>query len=389
MLWGLSAAVLMAGCEPQDNYPDWDPAADYPSWAFDAPFYYRPAREPAVVETVATGVPVYYPARRQFFVKHPTGRQPGGVPRVAVWCSLDRGQRWRRAGCFGVGQTHFLFQAVDDGPHWIRFLGPSQPPAADDPGAPQRVYVVDTDPPDVDFALAAPDRPDGAAAPRRVLAVGEEVRLRWRIRDENLDPARTRLASNFALRPERAVWTPFPVTPPADGEMVVPVPTEALDPGGGRMRFRLEARDKAGNMRLAFSEPLEVAGEVRRRAAGPRPPAPRGAAAERPGWPGPGECLRGGTSRRLSWLPSSAARYEQVVLEFSASNGRGWRMVAEGIRSGRDNVWWVPPVNAGLCRLRVVALAPGARRVLLAGSLPFAVRTGPPGARAAAVGPHR
>lgn len=132
----LLIVALLCGCTVTDNNPDARPAEEYPSWAFDAPFYYRPTVEPAPVEMIGPGIPIYFGREDVFFVRHPAGSQITGEPRIAVWTSLDEGMTWERSGYFGLEQTHFVHKATQDGPHWVRFVGPSQSVAQLPPPSP-------------------------------------------------------------------------------------------------------------------------------------------------------------------------------------------------------------------------------------------------------------
>lgn len=401
-----TAAVLalLAGCTVTDENPGWSARQDYPAWAYDAPYYYRPSEELEVAEVVAGGVPVYFSNDRLFFVKHASGYQLPGVPRLGVWCSLDAGQRWQRAGYFGVEQTHFLFQAEQDGPHWIRFVGPGQGIVQSSPGAPHRIYVVDTAGATIELTLDPPplETDEQGHVTRHVYAVGENVRVGWRVHDANLVDDSVRLATTFGSFPANVTWSDFPLKLEPQGSVTVPVPPAAAPDSGqggsGGMRFRVEARDKAGNISLFFSEVLHVAPTgTQPTKAPPAAAAPSemivqtgGRPGPRPGWPQPGELIRGGASRILQWMPKSAENYKQLLLQFSANNGRSWRTVAENLQAGEPVRWSLPQVNSRLCLVRILALEDGAgnsggRRLMLAQSMPFTVHTLPPEIR---IGPE-
>ena len=152
------------------------------------------------------------------------------------------------------------------------------------------------------------------------------------------------------------------------------------------MRFRIEAADKAGNVNFAFSEILHVDGPPLAaerpiiRSVGPWEliAQTEGPAGEKPGWPQPGALIRGGTSRMLKWLPDGVEKYKNVILQFSANNGRSWRTVAENLQSGKTIRWAVPQINSKLCRLRVLAVKSDKHRLMLAKTQVFIVHTAPP-----------
>ena len=386
-IYTLSVLLILGGCQVVDENTEWNPPSEYASWTYDAPFYYRPSQELPVAETIGDGIPVYYTSNPLFFVKHPTGYQPPREPRVSLWCSLDRGENWARGGFFGVEQTHFLYQSDSDGPHWIRFVGPSQDPIKSSPGKPHRIYVVDTTPPSIELSLDPPPverDEEGNVTGLHIYSVQEPVTLRWNVRDANLDPESIRVSTTFTTRPEEMTWTAFPKEYAPSGEDTVPVPPEAAaGDDGGVMRFRMEARDRAGNVNFVLSELMYV-GKVGGLAEPlkPVPPTPltaqsHGAPGEMPGWPETGELIRGGTSRILDWMPAEAQKHEHVVLQFSANNGRSWRTVAENVQFGKRVKWTVPEVNSKICRLRLVAIADKDRKIMLACSLPFTVHTAP------------
>jgi hypothetical protein len=413
------AAVLAAlaagpGCQLTDENPNWAPTQDYPSWAYDAPFYYRPTDEPQPDEVTGDCIPVYHEDSHSLFIRHPGGHQLPGVPRMAVWLSDDEGQTWDRAGYFGVEQTHFLAHAETDGPLWVRLVGPGREPPGTLPVEPHRVYVADTRRPAIEVTVDPPpvEKDEAGREVPRLYRVGEKVTVRWAVRDENLIPETVRLLTTFSRFPRQAAWSPFPMPQEPTGRMELTVPSEAAggDSGpaadsasdGRGLRFCVAARDKAGNLGLGFSEALAVAaGEG---AACPLPGqrdcwpdsvvgSPRhsraaqdhGTPAGRDGWPDAGALLRGGRTRKLRWLPETAAGRRNVRLEFSDNNGRSWMVVAgdlpigpTGRAAGKAVTWTVPRVNSRICRLRVVSRETPRLRLMHAESRPFTVHTPPP-----------
>ena len=382
--WLVILAVCLGGCTVSDENPDWDPKSEYPSWTYDAPFYYRPTEDLAPLETIGVGIPVYYTRHAYFFVRHPAAYQVSGEPRLAVWHSADDGTDWQRCGFFGVEQTHFLFEAEADGRHWIRFVGPGQGAARMPPGTPHRIYVVDTVQPTIDLHISPAPWDDEKEEVPHIYRVGDEVVLTWSVADSNLEPDTIKLGTCFARFPNNLVWSEFPQVLPARGQITVEVPPEAVRASG--MRFRMEARDKPGNIAMALTEILHVTGD----GSGAARPVPtealRQAAHEtmtsdrRTGWPSPGAMLRGGTSRVLRWMPESAAKYQRLVLQFTANDGRSWRDLATDFKAGQAVKWTVPELSSKNCRLRIIAVAdlagkdePG--RLMLAMTQRFTVDT--------------
>ena len=152
------------------------------------------------------------------------------------------------------------------------------------------------------------------------------------------------------------------------------------------MRIRIEAADKAGNVNYIFSEILHVDGPpLPAKRPTVRPVRPwelvvmtEGVTNPKPGWPQPGAMIRGGTSRILHWLPTGIEKYKNVMLQFSANNGRSWRSVAENLQAGRTVKWSVPQVNSKICRLRILAVISEEHRLMLAKTQAFTVHTAPP-----------
>jgi hypothetical protein len=384
------ATALLIGCTQQDENPEWNPKANLPSWAYDAPFYYRPTEDLKVAETLDPGIPVYYSKQEYFFIQHPVGYQVTGVPRLAVYCSVNEGKDWERCGFFGAEQTHFLYKAQRDGRHWIRFVGPGQGIAETPPGVPHRIYVVDTKGPQIHISVRPPLWEDQEKKIPRTYRPGQTVTFHWAIHDKNLDPASIKRGTCFARFPSSLVWSPLPQTPAARGKDQLDIPAEAAAQGG--MRFRVEAKDKAGNITVAFTDVLRVSGS---RGSPPPPPShtPEQIAAAmaasrpdpRPGWPDTGTLLRGGSSQVLRWLPKAADKHQNLALQFTSNNGRSWRTLAEGFRSGEEIKWTVPDMTSKNCRLRVVSVQPGPKpeddplRYLLVMSQRFTLDTVTPG----------
>ncbi|MFW6132616.1 MAG: hypothetical protein ACOC8F_01875 [Planctomycetota bacterium] len=405
--WLVPACVLViaTGCTHPDENPDWDPQSDLPEWAYDAPFYYRPTEDitPAEPESlgfeVAPGIDVYFVNRAEFFLPHPSGYQLTGAPRMAVWCSTDH-EQWKRVGYYGVEQSHFLMRAEHDGRYWIRFAGPNQAVSEVPPGQPHRIYVVDRRQPRISLEIDPPPYRLDEEGNRieHTYRVGDEVTIRWTILDRYLDPDSVRLSTCFAEFPHNLVWGEWPRSLEARGEIAgIVLPPGAARHGG--MRFRMEARDRAGNIALAMTDVMHVsAGEAPTTQPSVRPAGQFEIVYRQPtrrenGWPRRGAFLRGGRNRVLRWMPEAAKEHtdKRIDLEFSANDGKSWHVVAEGITPRADDAspawkvaWTVPEVTSKSCRLRVVArprTADGGTALMLARSARFTVDTVAPGRR--------
>ncbi len=412
IVWIIAVLLLLAGCTQVDENPKFNPSAELPSWVYDAPFYYQPSQDLPAVETIGDGIGVYYTGEKTFFVRHPGGYQIDGVPRVGVYYSTDQGQTWLKAGYFGVEQTYFNFLAKEEGSYWVRFVGPGQGLAECPPGVPHRIYVVDRTRPTAVLSITPPIWEDEKNRIPHVYQVGQNIRLDWGVSDRNLDPNTIKLGICFADFPHNVVWSTLPDTMTESGSIMVELPPEAAQHGG--IRFRLEARDKAGNIGVALTEPLRVrgAGAAATQPAGPPstqphvvappqapvppqapPPPPRPAVLppgpferakgpeSRPGWPKTDQHLKKETPQQLNWLPPAAASYRELELQFSTDDGLTWQMVAKGLKVGQPVAWTVPDVIGRTCRLRVAAIVPatggmGRVEITLAMTQRFTVENG-------------
>jgi|GEM_PF-1316083 len=258
--FALASALALAGCVQPDENPRWNPRADYPAWTYDSPFYYRPSEDLKVVEFAGGDIPVYYSRSEYFFIAHPAGTQVGGEPRIAVWQSADKGRNWQRAGFYGVEQTHFLFKADGEGPQWIRFVGPGQDSSAAPPARPQRIYVVDQTPPQVQVMVKPPCWEDQEQEEQEepLYRVGDSVTVCWKAHDLHLQGDGVKLQICFPRSPGNVIWREYPKGLSSRGSMNVVIPAEAREERG--LLFRVQATDKAGNVGAAMSSILHVEG---------------------------------------------------------------------------------------------------------------------------------
>jgi hypothetical protein len=376
-------AVLACGCTLQDENPNWNPKADLPAWVYDAPFYYRPTEDIRAFEMVGPGIPIYYTNQEFFFLKHPEGQTLTGEPRIAVWCTTDQ-KNWDRVGYFGAEQSHFLMRAENDGPHWMRFVGPGQETTEVPPGQPQRIYVVDRQPPQIVMTLEpepyTTDK-EGNRIPY-IYKVGEKVVLGWQVVDANLRPETIKLGTCFPNFPHNLVWDTFPHSLEASGSLPIEIPPEALQDGG--LRFRMEATDKADNVGMVMTEILHVEGGGK---PGPQPgvrpiaiddPVHQTEGTpnrQRPGWPSGGSFLRGGTTREIAWMPANAKEYKNLDFQFSSNNGQSWNTIATNVTPGTAFRWTVPEVTSKDCMLRLVGLNKSDKKVAIVTSGRFTVDT--------------
>ena len=284
----VSVAVLLGGCTSPDENPDWQARQEYPAWAYDAPFYYQPAQELKPVGKVGNNIPIYYVRENLAFIRHPdlpadwqttppAGYDdkkkplPPGKDRAdfikmlwkqslpahtELWFSPDAGQNWARAGYFGQEQSHFLFDAGGDGTYWIRFVGAGQPSSDVPPGQPNEILVIDTHAPDIEVSvLPGPWEDDKKTVPH-IYQVGETVTVSWSVTDMNLARDTVKLSTAYARFPNNLVWSEYPKPLRATSSMKVKIPAEAAHQAG--LRFRIIAKDKAGNIGLGMTEIMTV-----------------------------------------------------------------------------------------------------------------------------------
>jgi len=275
----VTAAVtvsLLGGCEcceksKKKQQQAFDPTEQYPEWAYDAPFYYRPASERGEIGDTDPprwpGGPTHYYVRsRTVFLPRPS-RTPttspatptiglrtteaGFAPRTGVYWTETGGLEWHKAGYFGVDQTHFAYPAENDGVYGFRFIGPQMPPAKCSPPRPQVVYHVDTVPPEV-VVYVEPNQP--------VYGVNEQVTVYWMASDINLVESSVSVSACWDDGESgKPPWLPIVSDQPVEGSMTFVIPPHAV---GMSLKLRGDARDRAGNVGVGVSIPLPVVEEA-------------------------------------------------------------------------------------------------------------------------------
>ncbi len=266
-------AALLGGCSGQgkkngnSNRVYFDPANQYPEWAYDAPFYYRPAGERGKIgETVEPKVPGgpyhHYASERTIYLPRPNNiREPNlparttakdFAPRIAVYWTQDGGHTWERHGYFGVGQSFYALLTENDGIYGFRLVGPGLPPAKCIPPRPQVVYHVDTTPPNV-AVFVEPNQP--------LYGVGDEITVHWLAMDENLVDRPVSLASCWEedVPGQEDCCDAICCEQPAEGSMTFVIPPRAVGYG---IRIKGEAQDRAKNVGVGLSALLPVVAEV-------------------------------------------------------------------------------------------------------------------------------
>ncbi|MFQ5430065.1 MAG: hypothetical protein ACE5E1_07115, partial [Phycisphaerae bacterium] len=230
-----------------DRDAPFDPPNTYPGWAYDQPEYMRPPNEPAPEQRVRPGEPLHFFSNDKIvMIRQPGDYDPEEIPRVAIWWSDTNGFHWKKAGYFGRGQSYFPFEVKKDGDYGIRFVGPGQEPAQRVLARPKRVYHVDTVLPEVEVSIT----------PEQTwYDPGELVTITWRASDVHPveQPVRIGMLMDFTADDQDFIELQRDL---ADaGSISYRIPPEAVD---HEITFRVEARDRAGNLGLAFSYPLQV-----------------------------------------------------------------------------------------------------------------------------------
>lgn len=290
-------ALILAGCISHDENAEWNPQDEYPAWAYDAPFYYQPAEELKPRETVGKDIPIFYVRDQLVFLRHPDlptdwrstvpasynpetpkdwkgpaneyfpegkdkasfikGLWKQSLPaHIELWFSQNAGQHWARAGYFGLEQSHYLFDSGGDGNFWIRFVGAGQRPSKVPPGQPNEIIVVDTYSPEIEVTVSPGPWEDEKKTIPHYYHVGENITVSWSVSDINLEKDSVKLSTAYAHFPNNLVWSEYDKPLMAMSSMQVKIPAEASEQPG--IRFRIIAKDKAGNIGLGMSEIMYV-----------------------------------------------------------------------------------------------------------------------------------
>ena len=243
----LLSATMWAGCSNHKGPAPFEPAQQYPGWAYDAPFYYRPAGELQPQPRLRPDDPLHYFVNRQtVLIKRPGGHDPRKAPRIAVYYTDNAGYLWQKAGYFGIEQMHFALPVDSDGEYGIRFLGPGQPEAKTIPARPERVYHVDTTPPVVALYIEPA---------QQWYEVNQVITLHWSASDYHLIDRPVQLSTCFDYDPRRPIWATIKKRLGATGSLEVLIPPHSAGTG---MQFLAEAYDKAGNRGIAVSAIVQV-----------------------------------------------------------------------------------------------------------------------------------
>jgi|GEM_PF-2082506 len=234
--------VLSDGHEAPFN-----PQERYPGWAFDQPEYMQPN------VPLDSEMPIRGDDPNHFFtnncvvlIEQPNDYTPEEIPRIAVYRSDDNGFTWKRDGMFGREQQYYALETHADGDYGIRFVGPGQQLAERTPADPQRVYHVDTQPPELEIEI----NPE-----KTWYRPGDQIKIAWAARDPHLiaNPVRLGMLMDFTGDIRNLVELQRDLAD--EGSMTYRI---MPDTAGHEIVFRVEALDRAENLGLAYSHHLQV-----------------------------------------------------------------------------------------------------------------------------------
>ncbi|MFH1417526.1 MAG: hypothetical protein ABII12_04470 [Planctomycetota bacterium] len=233
-----------------DRDAEFDPPNLYPEWAYDSEHYMRPAEDLQPEPRVKRDDPLhYFTNERVVMIRQPSGYTPENTPRVAVWWTDNNGFHWQKAGYFGRQQTHFPFEAEDDGDYGVRFVGPGQPSAEQVSAYPERVYHIDTTPPEVEVWI----EPE-----QSWYHVGQTITIAWRAEDYHLTEYPVCIGMLMDFSAERRELVELQRDLADEGSITYEIRSDALD---HEVRFRVDALDRAGNLGIAVSHALQIVEE--------------------------------------------------------------------------------------------------------------------------------
>ncbi len=254
----MPAPFEVADRTPQaDRDAPFDPPNAYPGWAYDSPSYVKPAAELTPEARAKKGDPLHYFTNKKIvMVRAPDNYQPEEIPRVAIWWTDNNGFHWHKGGYFGRQQKFFPFEVEEDGDYGIRFVGPDQASAQHALAHPERVYHVDSVVPEVEVRI----EPE-----QSWYYAGQKIMIAWRADDCRLtdDPVSIRLLTDFTADAPRAIELQRDLA--HEGSITYQIPAEMLD---HEIRIRIDARDRANNLGIAYSYALQIVEQTLAEASG-------------------------------------------------------------------------------------------------------------------------
>lgn len=221
-----------------------------PNLALDRAEFFVTEYEPQPLPRLQPGDPQHFITnKRLVLVRRPEGGAAERDVRLAVWWTDNDGFHWNRAGTFERGQRHFLLRVPRDGDYGVRFVAENSELNPSLTGRIERMYHVDTRPPDVTVNI----RPDV-----QWFVPGDELIVDWAAEDFHLTETPVRIGALLDFSADRQECVELLGRLAAEGEAALPVPGEFV---GHEFTIRVEALDRAGNLGVAYSHALRIAGE--------------------------------------------------------------------------------------------------------------------------------
>ena len=172
------------------------------------------------MKTTRIGIPITIKAERREEIRE-----------LQLYASRDEGKSWELVSKVKPDKDKFTYDAPGDGTYWFSVAvvdqkGRQDPPDVMKAPVGQRI-VVDTVKPEVRIATAERH--------------GDEIVVRWEVRDEHADPATLKLEYRVPDAPA-SLWTPVPTTPGLTGQA-------SFRPGStGPVTVRVQLQDLAKNV---------------------------------------------------------------------------------------------------------------------------------------------
>lgn len=234
--------------KPRSDRPaPYNPAKNYPEWAYDKPSYMKPEGEPkAELPSREKDPPHFFSSKTVVMVQQPEGYDPEEIARIGIWVTHDNGFHWKRVGYFGRSESFYPLQVKGDGDYGVRFVGPGQEAAMESLAYPNRVYHVDTKKPLVTISVD----PEQAW-----YNIGQTVRVAWTAADPHLTAQPVRLFAITDWESDRVKPIEIAQNLADTGSMNFTIPNNLLGDG---FRFRADAIDRAGNLGIAYSHTLQI-----------------------------------------------------------------------------------------------------------------------------------
>jgi len=234
--------------KPRSDRPaPYNPAKNYPEWAYDKPSYMKPEGEPkAEQRSREKDPPHFFSNKTVVMVQQPEGYDPEEIARIGIWVTHDNGFHWKRVGYFGRSESFYPLQVKGDGDYGVRFVGPGQEAAIESLPYPNRVYHVDSKKPVVTISID----PEQAW-----YNIGQTVRVAWTAADPHLIAQPVRLFAITDWESDRVKPIEIAQNLADSGSINFTIPNDLLGDG---FRFRADAIDRAGNLGIAYSHTLQI-----------------------------------------------------------------------------------------------------------------------------------